>query len=361
MKGKNVLPYVDNAPFRRVLSRPRVAVLFGLRSTLSKLYLVTGGAGFIGSSLVRRLLRDGHNVRVLDNQSRGRAGRLADVRDHVEFIAADVRDADAVLKAARGVDSLCHLASVNGTEWFYSKPEIVLEVGVKGIVNSIDACLKHDVPEFVLASSSEVYQTPPAVPTDEAAPLSVPDPLNPRFSYGGAKIISELMALNYGRRHLERVLVFRPHNVYGPDMGREHVIPQLVLRAGALAAEHPDGAIRFPIQGDGSQTRAFVHIDDFTDGLATVLKRARTSISTTSATTTKSPSGISRSADFQSHGPGIRNRPRRAAGRQPAKKAPRYPKTQRPSGTGPALHSATGWPAPSTGTWRAVKTSDRRQ
>ena len=137
---------------------------------MSKLYLVTGGAGFIGSSLVRRLLRDGHNVRVLDDQSRGRAGRLADVRDHVEFIAADVRDADAVRDAARGVDSLCHLASVNGTEWFYSKPETVLEVGVKGIVNTIDACLEHDVPEFVLASSSEVYQTPPSVPTDETAP-----------------------------------------------------------------------------------------------------------------------------------------------------------------------------------------------
>lgn len=240
---------------------------------MSKLYLVTGGAGFIGSSLVRRLLRDGHNVRVLDDQSRGRAGRLADVRDHVEFIAADVRDADAVRKAARGADSLCHLASVNGTEWFYSKPEIVLDVGVKGIVNTIDACLEHNVPEFVLASSSEVYQTPPAVPTDETAPLCVPDPLNPRYSYGGGKIISELVALNYGRRHLERVLVFRPHNVYGPDMGREHVIPQLVLRADALAAEHPDGVIRFPIQGDGSQTRAFVHIDDFTDGLATVLEK----------------------------------------------------------------------------------------
>lgn len=240
---------------------------------MSKLYLVTGGAGFIGSSLVRRLLRDGHSVRILDNQSRGRACRLADVRDHVEFIAADVRDADAVRQAARGVDSLCHLASVNGTEWFYSKPEVVLEVAVKGVVNAIDACLHNNVPEFVLASSSEAYQTPPVIPTDETAPLCVPDPLNPRFSYGGGKIISELIALNYGRRHLDRVLVFRPHNVYGPDMGREHVIPQFVLRAGALAAERPDGVIRFPIQGDGSQTRAFVHIDDFTDGLAAVLEK----------------------------------------------------------------------------------------
>ena len=240
---------------------------------MSKLYLVTGGEGFIGSSLVRRLLHDGHGVRVFDNQSRGRAARLADVRDHVEFIEADVRDAEAVRKAARGVDSLCHLAAVNGTEWFYSQPEIVLDVGVKGIVNTIDACLKHGVPEFVLASSSEVYQTPPAIPTDETAPLSVPDPLNPRFSYGGGKIISELIALNYGRSHLDRVLVFRPHNVYGPDMGREHVIPQFILRADALAKEQRDGVIPFPIQGDGTQTRAFVHIDDFTDGLATVLEK----------------------------------------------------------------------------------------
>ena len=240
---------------------------------MSKLYLVTGGAGFIGSPLVRRLLRDGHRVRVLDNLSRGSAGRLSDIRSHVEFIEADVRDADAVRRAARGVESLCHLAAVNGTEWFYSKPEIVLDVGVKGVVNTIDACLEHDVPEYVLASSSEVYQTPPTIPTDEGAPLSVPDPLNPRFSYGGSKIISELMALNYGRRRLERVLVVRPHNVYGPDMGREHVIPQLVLRAAALAAEHPRGAVPFPIQGDGSQTRAFVHIDDFTDGLAIVLEK----------------------------------------------------------------------------------------
>ncbi len=240
---------------------------------MSKLYLVTGGAGFIGSSLVRRLLHDGHGVRVLDNQSRGRAARLADVRDHLEFIEADVRDADAVLKAARGVDSLCHLAAVNGTEWFYSRPEVVLDVGVKGIVNTIDACLKHGVGEFVLASSSEVYQTAPAIPTDEKAPLTVPDPLNPRYSYGGGKIVSELMALNYGRSHLARVLVVRPHNVYGPDMGREHVIPQLVLRAAALAAEHPQGAVPFPIQGDGTQTRSFMYIDDFTEGLATVLKK----------------------------------------------------------------------------------------
>lgn len=236
-------------------------------------YLVTGGAGFIGAALVRKLLTDGHDVRVLDNQWRGTAARLASVRDQVEFIDADVRDADAVLEAARGVDSLCHLAAVNGTEHFYRQPDVVLDVGVKGIVNVIDACRKQGVPEFVLFSSSEVYQTPPVIPTPETVPLSVPDPLNPRYSYAASKIVSELMAFNAGRNHIERVLVVRPHNVYGPDMGCEHVIPQLVLRAAALSAEHPRGTVPFPIQADGSQTRAFVHIDDFTRGLATVLDK----------------------------------------------------------------------------------------
>ena len=240
---------------------------------MSKRYLVTGGAGFIGAALVRRLLHDGHGVRVLDNESRGRAGRLEDVRQHVEFIKADVRDADAVQGAAKGVDSICHLAAVNGTAFFYDRPELVLDVSVKGIVNTLDACLRHGIGEFVLASSSEVYQTPPAIPTTESAPLSVPDPLNPRYSYAGGKIISELLALNYGRSHLERVLVFRPHNVYGADMGREHVIAQFVIRAAALESEHAHGVIPFPIQGDGSETRAFVHIDDFTRGLATVLDK----------------------------------------------------------------------------------------
>ena len=238
---------------------------------------MTGGAGFIGAALVRRLLHDGHRVRVLDNQSRGSAegsaARLGDVGDRIEFVDADVRDADAVLRAARGVDSLCHLAAVNGTESFYRNPDLVLEVGVKGVVNTMDACLHHGIGEFVQASSSEAYQTPPAIPTPETVPLSVPDPLNPRYAYGGGMIVSELMALNYGRNRLKRVLVVRPHNVYGPDMGVEHVIPQFVLRAAAPAAAHPDGAIRFPIQGDGSQTRAFVHIDDFIAGLVTVLEK----------------------------------------------------------------------------------------
>lgn len=238
-------------------------------------YLVTGGAGFIGAALVKRLVRDGHQVRVLDNVSRGREEKLRGVLDDIDLRVADVRDTEAVSDAVCGVDVVIHLAAINGTEFFYSKPELVLDVGVRGMLAVIDGCRRHGVGNLVVASSSEVYQTPPRVPTDESAPLSVPDAMNPRYSYGGSKLITELMAINYGRTGFERVCLFRPHNVYGPDMGWEHVIPQFALRAKDVVANTPIGRVQFPIQGDGSQTRAFVHIDDFTDGLVTVIEQGR--------------------------------------------------------------------------------------
>jgi dTDP-glucose 4,6-dehydratase/UDP-glucose 4-epimerase len=239
----------------------------------TKTYLVTGGTGFLGSGIVRRLLAKGHAVRVLDDDSRGAPRRLADVAGSCETIKADVRDAAAVAKAARGVDGVYHLAYVNGTEFFYSMPELVLDVAVKGMSSVLDACRANGVRELILASSSEVYQTPPRVPTDESVPLVVPDPLNPRYSYSGGKIACELMALNHGRRNFDRVLIFRPHNVYGPDMGWEHVLPQFALRLAALHAAQPEGPIRFPIQGDGTATRSFNYIEDFLDGVMLLAER----------------------------------------------------------------------------------------
>jgi nucleoside-diphosphate-sugar epimerase len=168
----------------------------------------------------------------------------------------------------QGVDEVHHLAFVNGTEFFYSAPELVLDVAVKGIINVLDACRSEGVRSLVLASSSEVYQTPPHVPTDEHVPLLVPDPTNPRYSYGGGKIISELMAINYGRKFFDRVLIFRPHNVYGPDMGWEHVVPQFARQIKALVAKHPSGRLPFEMQGNGLQTRSFCHVDDLVVGVS---------------------------------------------------------------------------------------------
>jgi dTDP-glucose 4,6-dehydratase/UDP-glucose 4-epimerase len=211
-------------------------------------------------------------VRSLDNDSRGAARRLGDVAGSVEIIVGDIRDPETVTKAARGVTRILHLAYINGTEFFYTKPELVLEVAVKGMLNVLEACRADSISELFLASSSEVYQTPAVVPTDETAGLSVPDPLNPRYSYGGGKIISELLAINYGRTGFERVVIFRPHNVYGPDMGWEHVIPQLSLRVHDLALS-TKGTIRLPIQGTGAEKRAFCHVDDLVDGVMRLIDR----------------------------------------------------------------------------------------
>jgi nucleoside-diphosphate-sugar epimerase len=229
--------------------------------------LVTGGSGFIGSALVKALVRHGDVVRVFDDNSRGALRRLREVEADVEFLSGDIRDPAAVDAAMRGIDEVHHLAFVNGTATFYSAPELVLDVGVKGIVNVIDGCRRWNVGRLVLASSSEVYQSPPQVPTDESVPLVVPDPLNPRFSYGAGKIISEMMAINFGRKHLERVLIFRPHNVYGPDMGFDHVIPQFALRLKRTMDTHASGALPFSIQGSGEETRSFCHVDDLVQGV----------------------------------------------------------------------------------------------
>ncbi len=238
---------------------------------MARTYLVTGGSGFIGAALVARLVAQGHHVRVLDNNSRGHARRLEPVAAGIEFVEGDIRDPQVVTEAASGVDCICHLAYVNGTEFFYSRPELVLDVAVRGMVNVIDACRANGIGDLVVASSSEVYQSPPRLPTPEDVPLVVPDIGNPRYSYGGGKILCELMAINYGRTGFDRVTVFRPHNVYGADMGWEHVVPQLTLKVVDAMQAQPSGTLRLPIQGDGSQTRAFVHIDDFTDGLMRVI------------------------------------------------------------------------------------------
>jgi dTDP-glucose 4,6-dehydratase/UDP-glucose 4-epimerase len=234
--------------------------------------LVTGGTGFIGSAVVRALVRQGHRVRTLDNDSRGSAGRLEDLAGDVELISGDIRDPAAVDAAVRGVEAVCHLAAVNGTRHFYERPELVLDVAIRGMLNVLDACRRHGAGDLMVFSSSEAYQTPAIVPTPEDVPLVVPDVLNPRYSYGGGKLASELLAINFGRTGFSRVAIVRPHNVFGPDMGREHVIPELSLKAAELRRA-ATGPLRLPIQGSGRESRAFLFVDDFVDGFLRVFER----------------------------------------------------------------------------------------
>ena len=238
-----------------------------------KKILVTGGLGFLGASLVKALQKQGHAVRVLDDASRGSADRLEETAAAVEIVNGDIRDNETVRKAVQGVEAVFHLAAVNGTRHFYEKPGRVLEVGVKGTMMVLENCVKSGVKEFFFASSSEAYQTPERVPTDESEPLRVPDPFNPRYSYGGSKILGELLTIHGGGKEMERSVIFRPHNVYGPAMGWDHVIPQLTARILQLKASSPAGEIPLPIQGSGREMRAFIYADDFTDALMTLFEK----------------------------------------------------------------------------------------
>lgn len=234
---------------------------------------VTGAGGFIGAYLTRQLLRQGHEVIAIDNFVRGRESRLDALKGDIRPANLDVRDTDALTAIFKGVDAVFHLAAVNGTENFYTRPQLVLDVGVRGAIAVSEACIAAGVPDLVVASSAEVYQTPTVVPTPEGIDMVIPNSLNPRYSYGGSKLISELIAFNYCRDKLDKVQVFRPHNIYGPDMGWKHVIPQLIEKCQIAAA---DGTRRVELQGDGSETRAFCFVDDVVDGIVTMWEKGDT-------------------------------------------------------------------------------------
>ena len=229
-----------------------------------KTCLITGGTGFIGSALTRLLLERGFNVRVLDDNSRGNFRRLTDVMDSLDIREGDIRNADLVSKSLIGVDVVVHLAYINGTINFYERPREVLDVAIVGMQNVLEAMKANDVPELYLASSSEVYQYPDVFPTPEAVPLVVPDPFNPRYSYGLGKIVQEFMSI-HADTFLKRLAIFRPHNIYGPDMGFQHVIPELCAK---IVAEKSNKVV---LKGDGSQSRTFCHISDFVQGFGLLL------------------------------------------------------------------------------------------
>ncbi|NLT55950.1 MAG: NAD-dependent epimerase/dehydratase family protein [Actinomycetales bacterium] len=228
--------------------------------------LVTGGSGFVGASLVRDLLGQGHEVVVIDDNSRGHLGRLEGLADRLTFVEGNVCVPDDVRRATEGCEVVWHLAYINGTRFFYERPDDVLEVGIKGTLNTIEAALACGVRRYVLASTSETYNVPATVPTPESEWLKIPDVTNPRFSYGGGKIACELMTLHLGGHRGLETVIFRPHNFYGPDMGFEHVIPEITRRIVEESAGLTRPSIDLVIQGSGEETRSFCFVTDGSRG-----------------------------------------------------------------------------------------------
>ena len=236
-----------------------------------KTFLVTGGTGFIGSNICKLLLKKNYNVKIFDNNFRGSSSKIVNIKKKVKFIRGDVRNIKSLNKAMQQTDAVIHLAYINGTKYFYTKPVLTLDIAMKGIINVIDLCIKNRIRELYLASSSEVYQTPDKIPTDESEPLRIPDIFNPRYSYGGGKILTELMGIHYGKKYFKKLVIFRPHNVYGPDAGGEHVIPDFISKFKLLKKKKK----KFEIQGSGNEIRSFIYIEDFLSAFNLILDRGR--------------------------------------------------------------------------------------
>ena len=230
--------------------------------------LITGGTGFIGSNLAKSLLKN-YNVKIYDNFSRRSLKNIKKIPKQIKIIKGDIRDKDKFFKALKKIDIVIHLAYINGTRFFYSKPVDILDIAIKGIVNVFDGCIKYNIKELYLASSSEVYQTPKKIPTNELESLKIPNVHNPRYSYGGGKILTELMGIHYGKKYFKKLIIFRPHNVYGKNMGQEHVIPEFINRFKKIKGKN------FKIQGSGNEIRSFIFIEDFVKAFELIMKKGK--------------------------------------------------------------------------------------
>ena len=237
-----------------------------------KKIVITGASGFIGRSLVKKLSKDKKNfIIAIDNDQRGDFKKIGNSKN-ISKKKISVLSQSKLDKILKNCHSCFHLAAINGTKNFYNIPKEVLEVGTEGTINIIKSCLKNKVKEFVLFSSSEAYQKPNKIPTSEDEVLKVPDIFNPRLSYGGSKIIGELLTVNYFRKSSTRYKILRPHNVYGPDMGNDHVLPELITK---IKKQKKRKKIKLEIFGSGEESRSFIYIDDAVEGIYKVYKKGK--------------------------------------------------------------------------------------
>jgi nucleoside-diphosphate-sugar epimerase len=231
---------------------------------MEKKVLVTGGAGFIGFHLAKSLAEQECDVFILDNFARGKEDldfKNLIEKENVHFIGGDITKVES-FDGLDGFDYVYHMAAINGTENFYNIPDKVLKVGIVGTLNVLDWFVKQGKGKLLFASSSETYagamrllQEKFPIPTPEEVPLVVDNPENVRWSYGASKILSEVAIHSYAKAHgIKQFSIVRYHNIYGPRMGFEHVIPQFIQRV--VKKEFP-----FKIFG-GQETRTFCYIDD---------------------------------------------------------------------------------------------------
>ena len=227
--------------------------------------LVTGGAGFIGSSLCERLIGEGHFVLSYDSLFRGSESNLSTLQEHpnFQFMQGDVRDIDRLDEAIEhlgGVEVIYHLAAVNGTKWFHEAAHSVIDVNINGTLRTLELAMAHDA-RYVLASSPEAFGEALQQPIQNGNEMTFTDPsLHQRHSYGASKYLDEVACQHAARDGLD-VRIVRPFNVYGPRLLGDEYGQVVAMFFQAILS---NGTVQ--LHNGGNQTRSFTWIDDAVEG-----------------------------------------------------------------------------------------------
>jgi len=229
----------------------------------NKHILVTGGAGFIGSRMVSKLVEKNCKIRVIDDLSKGEASNLEPIIDKIKFIQGDLLKPEVANKVLKDIDVCFHFAAkIGGIGYFHKYPATSIRDNSIMNLNLWDAA-KETKLKMVCISSSMVFERTSTFPTPEIAVEASPPPLT---GYGFSKLMSEYIARTYYEEFNVPFLIIRPFNTFGPGenpgdyVGYAHVIPDIVKKI--LSGQYP-----IEILGDGSQTRAYTYVDDVVDGI----------------------------------------------------------------------------------------------
>ena len=226
--------------------------------------LVTGGAGFIGSHTAERLVTAGHRVRVVDDLSTGSLANLAAVESEIELVQMDVRDAERLADACRGIDRVLHLAAVASVVKSIDEPLAAHEVNASGSLNVIEAARRGGAGRVILASSAAVYGNDPELPKRENSPTL------PQSPYAWQKLCGEFYGRFFGETYGIEFVALRYFNVYGPRQDPDSPY------SGVLSIFTSNAAQGRPlvIDGDGRQTRDFIYVKDVAEINARALEAA---------------------------------------------------------------------------------------
>ena len=222
---------------------------------MSKRYLVTGGAGFIGSHIVRRLVARGERVRVVDNLSTGTPARLKEVQQSIDLIYGDLADEQIAEAAVRGIDCVLHQAAIPSVQRSINNPIGTNRANVTATLNLLESCRQANVRRFVYAASSSAYGDVEVLPKVESMPV------NPLSPYALQKWVGEYYCKLYYRLARLETISLRYFNVFGPaqDPHSEYsaVIPKFIT---AVLAKKP-----ITVYGDGEQSRDFTYVENIVE------------------------------------------------------------------------------------------------